>query len=304
MKRSLKLKTKKKLWGYFFIFPVVAGIIFIFLPTLYETVRYSLSKIEFTNAFEFTYIGLKNFNNAFFVDINFRVILLNAIRSMISDILVILIFSLFIASILNQKFRGRLFARVVFFLPVILSTGIIASVESNDLIYSQSFGGNTGSDVMLAFSNSNIFGIFNIKDLLLHSNISPQIIDVIIKSVENTSLIVTSSGIQILIFMAALQSIPSSVFEAAKVEGATAWEEFWKITFPMITPMIFVNIIYTVIDTFTRPSYGIMKYINDTAFLYNNIGKSAALSFIYTIIVLLMLGIITLIISKRIQYID
>jgi ABC-type sugar transport system permease subunit len=267
-------------------------------------VRYSLSKIEFTNAFEFTYIGLKNYNNAFFVDINFRVILLNAIRSMISDILVILIFSLFIASILNQKFRGRLFARVVFFLPVILSTGIIASVESNDFIYSQSFGGNTGNDVMLAFSNSNLFSIFNIKDLLLHSNISPQIIDVIIKSVENTSLIVTSSGIQILIFMAALQSIPTSVFEAAKVEGATAWEEFWKITFPMITPMIFVNIIYTVIDTFTRPSYGIMKYINDTAFLYNNIGKSAALSFIYTIVVLIMLGIITLIISKRIQYID
>ena len=131
------------------------------------------------------------------------------------------------------------------------------------------------------------------------ANLNSNITDVIVYAVENTYSVVNSSGVQILIFISALQAIPSSLFEASKVEGATKWEEFWKITFPMLTPMILVNIVYTIIDSFTNPKYEVLQYILDNSFTNSKgIGYACAMSW------MICLGIICGVLSKRIHYLD
>ena len=128
--------------------------------------------------------------------------------------------------------------------------------------------------------------------------------DTILYAVDNTYKIVNSSGVQILIFVSALQSINPSVFEAAKVEGATKWEEFWKITFPLLTPMILVNIVYTVVDSFTNPAYKVLDYIESQAFEGNRLGYASALSWAYFLIVLMVLGVVWRLIARRVQYLE
>lgn len=124
---------------------------------------------------------------------------------------------------------------------------------------------NNGESISTAFSG-NFASFFDLKSLLESANLNSTLTGVILYAVENTYSVVNSSGVQILIFLSALQTIPSSLFEASKVEGATKWEEFWKITFPMLTPMILVNIVYTIIDSFTNPKYEVLQYILDNSF--------------------------------------
>lgn len=218
---------------------------------------------------------------------------------------VILFFSFFIANILNQKFIGRGAARAVFFLPVLVATGIIASADVNNMATSF-FGSatNNGESISTAFSG-NFASFFDLKSLLESANLNSTLTGVILYAVENTYSVVNSSGVQILIFLSALQTIPSSLFEASKVEGATKWEEFWKITFPMLTPMILVNIVYTIIDSFTNPKYEVLQYILDNSFTNSRgIGYSCAMSWMFFLIIVICLGIICGLLSKRIQYLD
>lgn len=303
-KKSISLAGQKSLYGYIFIIPFLIGFIAFFLPSVIDSLIYAFNdvKIDYSKINK-TFIGFKNFKDSLLVDVNFRVYLTSAIKGMLLDALIVIIFSFFIANILNQKFIGRTIARVVFFLPVILSTGLVASVEfgaGRDLYNAMALAGeNTG---MVGRLGGPI--LFNLKELLLSSGINSNISGAIVYAVSNTYNVVNASGVQILVFISALQAINPSIFEATKVEGATKWEEFWKITFPILTPMIFVNIVYSIVDTFTNPIYGVMSYIRDQAFISGRIGYASALSWIYFVIVMLTLGIITKIISKRISYLD
>ena len=224
---------------------------------------------------------------------------------MLLDTLIVLLFSFFIANILNQKFIGRSMARMIFFLPVILSTGIVTVAETGNIamsIYSSS--SNNVSAVAGAFGSGGLSSFFDLESLISAIQISPQLTDTILYAVENTYKIVNSSGVQILIFLSALQSINPSVFEAAKVEGATKWEEFWKITFPLLTPMILVNTVFTVVDSFTNPEYKVLEYIQQQAFESNKMGYASALSWVYFLIVLVVLGIVWKLIARRVHYLE
>ena len=134
------------------------------------------------------------------------------------------------------------------------------------------------------------------------SGLDPSLTGAIVYAVDNTYKIVNSSGVQILIFLSALRSIDPAMFEAAKVEGATKWESFWKITFPLLTPMILVNTVYTVVASFTDPNYRVLDYIQTQAFSNNRLGYASALSWVYFAIVLVILGIVWRLISRRIHY--
>ena len=304
-KNGLKFHNRKNAIGYLFTLPVLLGILLIFLPALYHSFVYSTSSITIRlDSVQLEHVGFQNYVEAFTQDVNFRVLLLSALRRTVTDTLVIVVFSFFIATVLNQKFRGRGMVRMIFFLPVLLSTGIIASADSNSLMLSV-FGSssNTGT-VPGAFTSSGFDILFSLQDLMESIKLDPAFKNFLLNTVDNTYNIVNSSGVQILIFLAALQAISPSVFESARVEGATKWEEFWKITFPMITPMILVNIIYTIVDSFSNPQYGVLGYIQKLAFTDNKIGLASAFSWIYFIVVLMMLGIITAVISRRIHYLD
>lgn len=305
-KYTSKLEAKKNRMGYLFVLPFIIGLLAIFLPALYNSIVYSFSEVAIRlDDVQVTSAGFENYIKAFTEDTEFRVLLLSAMQRTVQDLVVIIIFSFFIATLLNQEFRGRGAARTIFFLPVILATGIIANADANSLV-ANTFASNTntGAVISSAFGSGGMQTLLSLQDLLYSLNLPTTVMNTILTAVENTYNVVNSSGVQIIIFLAALQSISPSIFEAARVEGATKWEEFWKITFPMITPMILVNVIYTIVDSFTNPQYGILEYIQEQAFSNSKIGFASALSWIYFIFVAVLLALVTAIISKRIHYLD
>lgn len=301
-KSKIGLTQRRNMLGYLFILPFIIGLFIIFIPSVVESFLYAFQKIRIDlGSISSTPVGWLNYKKAFTTDTEFRVILQTALRGMTIDTLIILIFSFFIANILNQKFIGRGVARTIFFLPVILATGIVASTEiGTDLFNAMS--NNTGDAANVLVSGN--IGSFDLETMLLNSGLNSSITGTVVYAIKNTYSIVNSSGVQILIFISALQSISPSIFEAAKVEGATKWEEFWKITFPILTPMILVAVIYTIVDTFTNPEYKVISYIQDVAFGMPDIGYASALSWLYFLIVAVVLSVISFLISRRVQYLD
>ncbi|MDE6091534.1 MAG: sugar ABC transporter permease, partial [Ruminococcus sp.] len=207
----------------------------------------------------------------------------------------IIIFSLFIAVILNQKFKGRTLARAVFFLPVIIVTGPVYKIISNDIETS----GNNDVSQFSTMLSTDLIG--ELLEFLGVYGISDKMSSMISAVADNIFGIVWNSGIQIIIFLASLQNIPVSAREAAQIEGATSWEYFWKITFPYISPFILVNTIFTVIDSFTSPLNTVMERISDMRNEWA-FGEASAMSWIYFIIVMSAIGIIVFIADKFVFY--
>lgn len=296
----LSLSDRKNMIGWWYVLPFVIGFLVIYLPAIVESAVYSFEDVVVTvDGMEETFIGWGNYIEAFQKDVNFRVIILDAFGGILLDTLIIVLFSFFIATVLNQKFIGRTFARTVFFLPVILATGLIAQVENNDLMMNL-YGSNSGAEISVGLAEST--GTFFSIEALLAGALDAQYITVITDAVENISQIVNDSGVQILVFLAGLQSISPSIFEAARVEGATKWEEFWKITFPMMSPMILVNVIYTIIDAFTKPSYGVLEYIQHIGFGGLRFGYAAALSWVFFLMIAVILAAATFVCTRFMKY--
>ncbi len=298
------LTGRKNLVGYWFCLPFILGIVLIFIPAIIDSIRYSFHDVQIDfSQINFSMVGFANYVKAFTGDKTFLPLLLETIQGTVLDLVVITFFSFFIANVLNQKFLGRGFIRAIFFLPVLLSTGIIAAADTNNMATALfGSGTNNGSGIASAFSGGLSF--LDLQGMLEQSTLDASVVEFITTTVNNTYNIVNSSGVQILIFLSALQSISPALYEAAKVEGATKWEEFWKITFPMLTPMILVNMVYTVVDSFTNPKYGMLNLVQTHAFANNHIGYASALSWIYFLLILVLLGLVWLGFGKRVQYLD
>lgn len=290
---NLALKDRTALYGYLFVLPVLIGVIFIFFPNLLLSIRYAFSDvtISFSNV-STTFVGLGNFKRAFLEDTVYRQILLKTLKGASVDTIIILSFSFFVSTLLNQEFKGRAIARTIMFMPIVLSTGIILST---DVSLAESM--ETVGEEVSVFAT-----YFDLEKLLLSFNLPSSITGIIVYAVDGTYSILSRSGVQIMVFLSALQGISPSVFEAAKMEGASKWEEFWKITFPMIMPMILVNAIYTVIDSFVQPSYGMLDYVKYYMFGANDMGYASAVAWIYFILILIILVCLFKVTSKHIEY--
>lgn len=301
--RKRPLFTKRELSGYIFLLPVILGAVFIFIPAIANSLIYSFNNVtvEFSGIAK-TFVGWQNYIDAFMVDTEFRLILVSATKGIVLDTVVIILFSFFISNVLNQQFKGRGIARMIFFMPVILTTGIVAKIEGANALYSTMEIATESSGS--AFGQMGLRGFFNLEASLDGMGLPAFATGIVKGVVGNIQNIVNSSGVQIIIFISALQAINPSIFEASKMEGATKWEEFWKITFPLLLPNVLVCVVYTIIDTFTNPIYGVVDYIQSQAFNSGKMGYAAALSWIYFVIVLVFLGISASIISRRITYID
>lgn len=291
------LSRKRSLLGFAFVAPWLFGFVFMFAAPLIQSIKFSLSKLTVAPAgYDLEYVGLSNFKEALFIDANFNRILTQSISEMALNVPMILFFSLFSATLLNQKFRGRVVARAVFFLPVILASNAISAAESAGLI---NLVGDASVINEMGSSNSD-YNIMSMVMMLSEVGLPLSFIDYITEAITRIYEIITSSGVQILIFLAALQSVPGSMYEVAKMEGATAYESFWKITFPMVSPLILTNVIYTIIDSFTGSP--VTDMIFTTAFKTQNFGLSSAMSWVYTLIVSIILIIIGLVLSRRVHY--
>ena len=285
-KSGLRLSGgKRDVYGWFFVSPFILGLVVYFGWIYINSFLYSFRSIAIeTIGMTYEYVGLENYKYALMVDPDFIKSLLTNIGGILVQIPLILIFSLFVSTLLNQKMHGRGLFRAIFFLPVILATGIVEKSEISNLFASTAM--NDGSTA---------FALFDFEKMLLELNIPVTITTYITGAIDNIFGIVNKSGIQILIFLAGLQSISPSLYESASIEGATPWESFWKITIPMLAPMIFVNTIYSTIDSFVSADNTIMNLIDQTAFTSSKYGVASAMSWLYFLIVLLLIGLLALI---------
>ena len=212
---------------------------------------------------------------------------------MLLNLPIILIFSFFAANLLNLKFIGRSLARAIFFFPVIASIGIIASFNNGDLLMGMMATGGQQSSSMMSSQ---------VKELLLQTNLNHNIVGYITGAVDRIYQIVNMSGVQILVALSGLQSVSHSLYESADIDGATGWEKFWKITFPMMGPILIVNGVYTIIDLLTQTDNQLMTMIKGTAFNSGQYGFANAMSWIYFLVIALMLCILVIPLSKKVFY--
>ncbi len=305
-RKIASLDRKKARKGYLFVLPFIIGFIVIYLPIVAQSIIYSFTAIERSaDGYQLVFVGLENYSDALFVDTSFVQILTAGIQQLILDIPSIVIFSLFIAVLLNQKMIGRAAFRAIFFVPVIISTGLVSQIDvGNSLL---SYMNDTESSINTGASNgggvAEIVSAVDLKFLFSNMKIGTEIVDYVIQLINNIYNIVNRSGVQMLIFLAGLQSISPAIYESCSIEGASAWETFWKITFPMISPMILVNTIYTIIDSFTASTNTVMTYIN-TKYNDPNGGDvlSSAMAWIYFLFVILIISVIGALMSTFVFY--
>ena len=293
---KLAYEKRKALYGYGFISLWMVGTLLFFIIPLFKSLYYSFNEVTVNpGSLDTSWVGLDKYSKVLFSDPNYTEYLGDTLLETLWKTPLVLIFSLFIAVILNQKFKGRALSRAIFFLPVIIATGPVYKIINGDM----GTTGNTGADQFSTMFSTDMVG--SLLEFLGIYGLSDNMSTIISTVTDNIFGIVWSSGIQILLFLAALQNIPPSAKEAAQMEGATAWEYFWKITFPYVSPFILANLIFTVIDSFTSPTNSVMKRIiemkNSWAF-----GEALAMAWIYFLIVLAAIALITAIVNKFIYY--
>ena len=305
-RKIASLEKKKARAGWIFVLPFVIGFLLLYLPMIYRSISTSLlfrEKID--GVFVYHFAGWESYFKALTASVegvDFLEILITGITDMILDIPMILLFSLFMAVLLNQKMAGRAAFRAIFFVPVILSTGIMNSLGGDviDNYMGSTQGINDGSGEDAA---TEIVSALDVQKLFSGMAIGEGMLKYVTDAINRIYDIVNRSGVQMLIFLAGLQSISPAIYESVQIDGATAWETFWKITFPMISPMILVNAIYTVIDSFTTDS-SIMQYIRSAATKLDEQPQavSMAMSWIYFLVVIAILGLVAAIFSTYVFY--
>ena len=298
-KITLTLEGKNAVSGYLFLLPFIIGFIaFMFYPIL-ESLRMVFSDVKINaekHGFDMEYIGLENLKRVLAVDPEFNRFLTEEIARMLLIVPAIIIFSLFVALILNQEFKARGLVRAIFFLPVILSSGIMIGLETNNSLL------NNMAEIIKEGNLMKSSITRMLEDILVAEGAASDFMGYIFRIINQIYDIAMASGIQIIIFLSALQTIPPSMFEAAKIEGATSWECFWKITFPMVSSLILVNIVYSVIDYFLRTDNRVMAKINLASLRMLQYGFGTTMAWVYFLAVIAIIGIAMGLISRKVYY--
>jgi len=290
---KLNLKQMNTVMFYLFTSPFIIGFIFFFVYPFIQSIVFSINELSFSaEGYNLEYVGLGNYHNSLFVNPDFIREFSEQMMSMASRLPLIIIFSFFAAALLNQKFKGRLISRVIFFLPVILSAGVVAEIER----------GNEMAEMLQSGSEQALLTGAALEEFFQELMLPPRLLDYIITAADNVAVIIRSSGVQILIFLAALQSIPTSLYESAKVEGATEWENFWLITFPLVSPFIITNMVYTIIDILTSADNDLVLFIRDISFGRGQYGVGTSMSIMYFAAVFVLLIVVISIISRYVFY--
>lgn len=301
-KPHISMAGKRAINGYLFVLPWLLGFMLFYVRSLYMTVEFSLNSMTVLNTggYKLEFVGLQNYYEAFFSHATFKQTLTTSIGNMIIDVPLIIFFSLFVAMMLNRKMKCRGLVRAIFFLPVLLNAEAVSNALS--MAAQMMAGGlnSTSADMAAAATSSSAVNMSYLIELFGELALPDAVLDYVVGAVSRISDIIQSSGVQIVLFIAALQSIPTSLYEVAKIEGATSYETFWKVTFPMVMPHIITNTIYTIVDAFSQSDVVQLAY--DTAFTESKYGLSSAFSVISTLITCSLLALVVYFISKRTFY--
>ena len=290
------LQKRKAISGYLFVAPFIVGFLMFMVRPFFNSLYMSFCKVN-TGAGEFSmnWVGMFNYNYIFKVDPDYSRLLIEEISRMCIYSVAIMVFSFFVALILNQKFKGRALVRAVFFLPVILASGVMLGLEENNSLMS-----NLQATVQTSVEGISVTGA--LQEVLRTAGVGVKAYEKVFEVIDNIYDVAISSGIQIIIFLSGLQTISSSMYEAADIEGCTKWESLWKITFPMVSSLFLVNWIYTIIDFCMRSDNKVIDKIQDTMKINLDYDFASAMSWVYFLIVIAIVGISSLIISRRVYY--
>lgn len=290
-KHYKSLEKKTALWGLIFLLPWLIGLVFFFLKPLALTFYYAFCSMEMKNGiFKGTFNGIENFKYALGVDADFTKDLATAFKDMLTSVPIQIFVSLFIAILLNGEFKGRGFFRAIFFIPIILATGI-TTIELTEV--------SLTSQV-----SESVVNMDWLTDLIVNTGIPTELTSLLTSYISNIFDVVTTSGVQILIFLSGLQAISPTLYEVAQLEGCSTFETFCKITLPMISPMILVCLVYSISEVFAKADVTDTIYsvtFKGQAMYY---GYGAAMSVIYFIVTLASIGIVCGIVAKGVFYYD
>ncbi|MBR3837066.1 MAG: sugar ABC transporter permease [Clostridia bacterium] len=313
-RKAKSLDKAKARVGYLFVAPFILIFFLIYVPVIVDSLRYSFSTIYplAGGGFVLDNVGWQNYSDALFVDPRFVSTLTGGIQQLVLEVPAIIVFSLFMAVLLNQKMVGRTLFRAIFFIPVILSTGLIDDIDMNNSFANYAEGAEIGAEetetageaVSTGASNA-IISAVDLQGLFSTMKIGTGLVTYVVDIVNDVYNLVNRSGVQMLIFLSGLQSISPAIYESCTIDGATTWETFWKITFPMISPMILVNAVYTVIDSFTSSSNAVMNYIGGVYEGVNTQGGdvlATAMYWIYFTLVLVIIAAVAAVMSAYVFY--
>ncbi len=293
MKKRKKhgVESLKSRYGLMFISPWIIGTVLFFITPLIQSVWFSFCEIDMTTGeLIMNPIGFSNYRQALVVDPDYFGIFKNAIGTFLYSMPVIMILSLVLAIILNQQFKGRLFFRGLFFLTAIIAAGGVLSIISQST--SISSDNNVSSEVSSA--------LLSADDIMAFLDLSPKVGAYVSEIVNNIFNLVWSCGIQTVLYISGLQTIPTSLYEVANVEGANKWESFWFITFPILSKINILVLVFTSIELFTDLQSPMIKHIY-ALMLNGNYSTSSAKLWFYFMVVGLVLAVIMLLYRRLLQ---
>ncbi|WP_404445201.1 sugar ABC transporter permease [Sutcliffiella horikoshii] len=280
--KQLSMRSKNTLTGLLFISPWILGFLLFTAYPLFYSLYLSFQKVRITTeGIQTTFVKFDNFKDAFTVDALFTQKLWTFVQELVLSVPIIIVFSLIIAILLNQPIRFRNFFRMIFFLPVIIASGPVI----NELI-------SQGVTSIPSIKDYAVFETMLSADSVFSS--------ILLYLMDNLIIILWFSGVQFLIFLAALQKIDTQIYEAAKIDGASNWECFWKVTLPSIFPMIVVNTVYTIVTFSIFSLNPVIEHIQTNMFQINTgFGYASALSWIYFLLIAVALGISVALLTVR-----
>lgn len=282
-RREFGLRTREALTGYGFVLIWIVGFgLFTFIP-LVETIRYSVNKVTVTaSSINLDFVEWANYSRALFTDPTFVELLIGYTIETLVSVPIVLIFAMIIALFLNLKFKLKGIFRVVFFLPIVITSGpVIRELTSQG---AASAPGISTSPAIVEFLEQLPRTLRSPIEFLLTSFI----------------LILWFSGVQIMIYLASLQKIDQSVYEAAAIDGASGWEAFWKIVLPSLSAATVVNAVYTIVTLSHFSENKVIQYIySQTYNVQGGIGYASAMAFIYFGLMIVLLGVVYLFLMQR-----
>ena len=275
-------------WGYVFLGPWLIGVAVLVIWPLGRSLLLSFQVVTDLVGLESEWVGLSNFKSVFTKDVLFLPALLRTMTDVVTNVPLILVFSLSMSLLVAQVERGQTLLRAIFFLPVIIgSAGVITE------LINMGAGREVMSTTLDALETA----------LVARPGTQGSAIMTPIQTVLNRlTLIIWHTGVQILLFVAGLKSIPESLYEAAEVDGCTGWESFWKITLPMLSPVILVAGIFTLVDMLTDPMNEVINYIGNVGIVQLNFGLGSALGVLYFVVVFLVIMLFTGAASRSVFY--
>ncbi len=295
-KRKFLRMNRTNAVGVLFVLPFLIGFIFLFFKPMLASIIYSFNVVGFDEqGMTLKFVGLDNYRYALFSDAEFLKELLAVAGSALAKVVVIMFMSMFVAMLLNQKFYGRLFFRTVLFLPVIFGADVILAIFAESDAYTMLSG--TSNSLASVGKEANVF----LEELMRSFGFSSGMMNALSSNIRGIFDLTWEMGIQTVLFIVGFQTIPPHLYEVCEMEGATKWETFWKVTFPLLSPTILLCLIYTVIDTFNSDN-NVVRIIS--ANMAHLLHYACAQTWLYTLIVFAFVMTIYGLVSRKTIYLD